>query len=73
MGIKPLTFPLILGNDGVCWRCADDSGTISNESQLYLIYNVINDPSWPTDQDGTFDPDRSVLGEAHQGVLSTYA
>lgn len=73
IGLKPLTFPLILGNDGICWRCADDAGTISDESQLYLIYNVINGPSWPADQDGTLDPDRSVLGEAHQGVLSTYA
>ena len=73
IGLKDLTFPLILGNDGVCWRCDYDSGKVSNESQLYLIYNVINDPSWPVDQDGTLDPGRSVLGEEHQGVLSTYA
>lgn len=74
IGLKELTFPLILGTDGVCWRCNDeDSGTISDELQLYLIYNVINDPSWPADQDGTLDPHRSVLGEQHQGVLSIYA
>jgi NADPH:quinone reductase-like Zn-dependent oxidoreductase len=79
IGLKTLTFPLTLGNDGVCWRCGgggdddDSSGTVSDEAQLYLIYNVINDPSWPAEQDGTLDPGRSVLGEQHQGVLSTYA
>jgi NADPH:quinone reductase-like Zn-dependent oxidoreductase len=74
IGLKPLTFPLILGNDGVCWRCDnEESGTVSSSSPLYLIYNVINSHSWPADQDGTLDPGRSVLGEEHQGVLSTYA
>jgi hypothetical protein len=74
IGLKTLSFPLTLGNDGICWRCDDDStGAASDEAQLYLIYNVINAPSWPADQDGTLDPARSVLGEQHQGVLSTYA
>lgn len=80
VGLKPLTFPLTLGNDGVCWRCCDDSdksafGRVADESQLYLIYNVINDPVWPADQDGTLDPARFVLSEDQQaqGVLSTYA
>ena len=84
IGLKPLTFPLTLGNDGVCWRCDNwDAGTdkatfgrVTDKSQLYLIYNVINDFWWPAaDQDGTLDPGRSVLGEEQhaQGVLSTYA
>ena len=74
IGLKDLAFPLILGNDGVCWRCDDESSdTVCDESQLYQIYNVINSLSWPAGQDGTLDPGRSVLGEEHQGVLSTYA
>ncbi len=71
IGIKEPKFPLILGNDGVCWRCKDDTGSKFDESQLYLIYNLINSPNWTGD--GTLDPDRSVLGEEYQGTLSTYA
>ena len=71
IGIKKLEFPMILGNDGVCWRCEGETSVPVDESQLYLIYNVINSPAWTGD--GTLDPDRSVLSELYQGTLSSYA
>lgn len=70
VGIMKLTFPLILGNEGVCWRCEDDTGSKVDESQMFLIYNVVNNPLWTSDE--TLDPDRSVFGELYQGTLSTY-
>jgi NADPH:quinone reductase-like Zn-dependent oxidoreductase len=61
LGMFPLTFPLILGNEG--------AGTLDDGTEV-IIFPVMGNPTFGGD--GTLDPSRHVLGELTQGSLAEY-
>jgi NADPH:quinone reductase-like Zn-dependent oxidoreductase len=61
MGMFPLTFPLILGNEA--------AGTLDDGTEV-IVYPVMGNPKF--EGDITHDPDRHVLGEKTQGSLADY-
>jgi len=62
IGFHPLTFPLILGNEG--------AGVLEDGSEV-IIYPLIARPEYEG-KDVTLDPKRHVLGELTQGALAEY-
>jgi NADPH:quinone reductase-like Zn-dependent oxidoreductase len=61
IGMFPLTFPLILGNEA--------AGTLDDGTEV-VVYPVMGNPDF--DGEITHDPDRHVLGEKTQGSLAEF-
>ena len=59
IGLKQEQLPMILG-------C--DAAGIDEDGNEVVVHAVISDPSWSGDE--TFDPERSLLSERHQGSIA---
>ncbi|MFB9312518.1 zinc-binding dehydrogenase [Nocardioides plantarum] len=59
VGLKEEALPMILG-------C--DAAGLDEDGNEVVVHAVISDPSWRGDE--TFDPQRSLLSERHQGTLA---
>src|ERR1700712_4490965 len=59
VGLKEASLPMILG-------C--DAAGVDADGNEVIVHAVVSSPSWRGDE--TFDPQRTLLSEKHQGTLA---